>query len=382
MALNIVVDENIPFADEFFSSLGRVTRLSGRNLNAQHLRAADILIVRSVTQVNAALLSSTPVRFVGTCTIGIDHLDVDYLHAKGIVYHSAPGCNANSVVEYVFSALCQLGVNWNKKTVGIIGCGNVGGRLYRRLLELGVQCRCYDPFLTSAQLSDLSSLEAVLACDIICLHAPMTRSGPHPTHHLLARPELEQLITGAVLINAGRGAVIDNVALLEVLKERDDLKVVLDVWENEPNINTELMNYVDIATPHIAGYSLDGKVAGTAMIYRALCGYLSVDSVFSGEDFLSESTFESAQVKNTQIENVHTNDVDFSRLQQAILAAYNINSDNIRMRKTLFDKTGGELDNAFDLLRKNYPVRREFYAHRDLFDEISLCFNSMSRKNE
>ena len=372
MALNIVVDENIPFAHEFFSSLGVVTRLPGRNLNTQHLQNADILIVRSVTQVNEELLAATPVKFVGTCTIGIDHLDVDYLQTQGIAYHSAPGCNANSVVEYVFSALCQLGVNWNQKMVGIIGCGNVGGRLYQRLRELGVKCRCYDPFLSSKQLSDLSSLEAVLACDIVCLHAPITHTGTHPTHHLLAHKELEQLIQGAVLINAGRGAVIDNSALLDTLKGRNDLKVVLDVWEHEPKINTELMQYVDIATPHIAGYSLDGKMAGTDMVYRSLCEFLSVDCCFSGGKILNAMAINKKSYKTL----IETKSLDFCRLQELILTAYNIDSDNVRMRKALMGKTGIALAESFDKLRKNYPERREFHAHENLFYEIERCFKA------
>src|SRR5690606_32555616 len=144
-------------------------------------------------------------------------------------------------VEYVYAALCELDVNWLTSKVGIIGCGNVGGLLYRRLRAQGVECRCYDPFLTAEQNPDLSSLEEVLACDVVSMHTPLTKTGPYPSYHLLSNAELSQLKPRAVLLNCGRGPVIDNQALLELLKTRDDLRVVLDVWEPEPEISRELL---------------------------------------------------------------------------------------------------------------------------------------------
>lgn len=354
MTLKIVVDENIPLADAFFSPLAEVVRLPGRTLSATQVRDADALIVRSVTPVNEALLAGSKVKFVGTCTIGIDHLDIAYCKRQGIAYSSAPGCNANSVVEYIFSALSALNVDWRGKTVGIVGCGNVGGHLYRRLLEFGVDCRCYDPFLGRTDNAHLCSLDEVLASDIICLHTPLTLSGPYPTRHLIGTAQLQQLNNGALLLNAGRGDVIDNRALLSFLQQRQDVQVVLDVWEGEPTINTSLLRRVDLATPHIAGYSFDGKVAGTEMIYQALCTHFGIEATMGAADLVEADL--------TPLElSVST---DFELMRQAVLAAYDIRDDDARMREQLQNLLANELRQGFDALRKNYPKRREFHCFR------------------
>lgn len=352
MTLKIVVDENIPLADEFFASLGQVVRLPGRTLTAIDVADADALVVRSVTPVNEALLAGSKVKFVGTCTIGVDHLDVDYLQRQGIAYSSAPGCNANSVVEYIFSALAALGVDWRDKTVGIIGCGNVGGHLYRRLLEFGVDCRCYDPFLSAKDNAHLADLRTVLASDIICMHTPLTTTGDYPTQHLIGTAELDLLKPGALLLNAGRGAVIDNQALLQFLQKRNDVKVVLDVWEGEPEISTELMQCVDLASPHIAGYSFDGKVKGTEMIYQALCQQLGIEATVSSEGLISAAKIELPLLSNDE----------FKGLSEAVLGSYDVRDDDARMREKLLGLEGEPLRQAFDTLRKDYPKRREFHC--------------------
>lgn len=353
MTLKIVVDENIPLADEFFSALGCVVRLPGRTLSAADVADADALVVRSVTPVNEALLAGSKVKFVGTCTIGVDHLDIEYLQQQGIAYSSSPGCNANSVVEYIFSALAALGVDWRSKTVGIIGCGNVGGHLYRRLLEFGVNCRCYDPFLSEQDNRHLTDLNTVLSSDIICMHTPLTTGGAHPTLHLLGEGQLDQLKPGALLLNAGRGAVIDNDALLRFLQRRSDVKVVLDVWEGEPEINTELMKYVNLASPHIAGYSFDGKVKGTEMIYQALCDQLVCAAVVSSESLVAAA----------KIDLPLSTDEEFAGLSEAVLGSYDVREDDARMRAVLQGLEGEALSQAFDRLRKEYPTRREFHCY-------------------
>ncbi|RYE56433.1 MAG: 4-phosphoerythronate dehydrogenase, partial [Sphingobacteriales bacterium] len=258
--MKILADENIPLVNEFFQSLGKVITRPGRTMSAVDAQDAKALLVRSVTNVNQSLLSGSDVTFVGTCTIGIDHLDQNWLHDNHVGFSSAPGCNANSVVEYVYAALCQLDVNWLDKKFGIIGCGNVGGLLHTRLKQQGVDCYCYDPLRTSEDNSDLVSLEEVLACDVISMHTPLTKTGAHPTFHLINLPELQQLKTGAVLLNCGRGAVINNSDLLAFLSQRSDVRVVLDVWEPEPNISVDLLDKVELGSPHIAGYSYDGKL--------------------------------------------------------------------------------------------------------------------------
>lgn len=276
MPLKIVADDNIAFATDFFAPLGGVRLLPGRELSAADVQDADVLLVRSITRVNAALLAGSAVKFVGSCTIGSDHVDTDWLAEQGITYACAPGCNAQAVVDYVCAVLEALAVPAHQR-VGVVGCGNVGGALLQHLREAGRPCCGYDPLLIDSDLP-LVSFEQILACDVICLHTPLTRSGAFPTWHLFDATVIAQIKAGTVLLNAGRGAVIDSAALLQRLHTRNDLRVVLDVWENEPNINTELLARVAIGTPHIAGYSFEGKLRGTQMVYEALCRFLACEA--------------------------------------------------------------------------------------------------------
>lgn len=348
--MKIVADENIPFVEECFGALGEIVRLPGRDMTRADLAEADVLLVRSVTQANEALLAGTPVRFVGTCTIGVDHLDLDYFERTGIEWASAPGCNANSVVEYVYAALAHLDVDWQGKTLGIIGCGNVGGRLHRRMRAQGVDCRCYDPFLSVEDNPDLTDLDSVLHSDIVCCHTPLTKSGPHPSFHLLGAAQLRQLKPGAVLLNAGRGAVVDNQALLAHLQAGADLQVVLDVWEPEPAISRPLLQRVALGSPHIAGYSYDGKIQGTHMIYEALCRHLGLAPAVRLDDLRPQVTDPERTFKAGDF---------WTSLQALIPEVYAIAEDDRRLRELA---EAGEQDFAkgFDQLRKQYPKRREF----------------------
>lgn len=349
--LTIVADENIPAAEQTFSHLGRVITVEGRQLTAAQLIAwqADILLVRSVTRVDQRLLEGTTVRFVATATIGIDHLDCHYLSRQGIQWASAPGCNAHSVVDYVLSSFCQYKGLWQSLfaggTVGIVGMGNVGGRLYDRLTAMGVHCQGYDPLLSQHD-HRLSDFEHVLASDVICLHAPLTRLPEHPSYHMISASQLKALKPGAILLNAGRGAVIDNKALKKYLLDNNNVSVVLDVWEGEPSIDLELMACVDIATAHIAGYSFDGKMAGTAMIYDACCRFLH-----SEQRPLSLSA---DQLKLT----VDPTLSDIQGLCYAVSAVYDVRQDDQLFRQTLLASDNPA--KSFDDLRKHYPQRREF----------------------
>ncbi|HBZ94060.1 MAG TPA: 4-phosphoerythronate dehydrogenase PdxB, partial [Pseudomonas sp.] len=275
----IVADENIPLLDEFFAAFGSIRRLPGRGITAADVRDADLLLVRSVTQVNRALLEGSRVRFVGTCTIGTDHLDLDYFAEAGIAWSSAPGCNARGVVDYVLGSVLTLaereGVDPAARVYGVVGAGQVGGRLVELLRGLGWQVRVCDPPRQAAEGGDFVSLERVIEeCDVISLHTPLQRGGAHPTWHLLGAAQLAQLRHGAWLINASRGPVVDNAALRELLLDRESVHAVLDVWEGEPQVDLQLADLCTLATPHIAGYSLDGRQRGTAQIYQALCRYL------------------------------------------------------------------------------------------------------------
>jgi erythronate-4-phosphate dehydrogenase len=334
--LTITLDENIPHAAEAFSTLGRTRLLAGRAMRNADLQETDILVVRSVTQVNAQLLAGTPVRFVATATAGFDHIDLDYLRGQGIGFARAPGCNAVSAAEYVLAALSHWSRLRNQPlqgcSIGIIGYGNVGSRVRRLCESAGMRCIVNDPPLQQQGVEGLQPLEAALACDIVTLHVPFTRDGTHPTFHLLDAGRIARLRPGTLLLNTARGGVVDESALLARLQTRADLDVVLDTWENEPAINLELLRHTLLGTPHIAGYSLDGKVRGTTMVYRACCEFLQV-----------EPRWESPLAPVGQHDSHHT---------------YDIRADDGRLKALLHDKT---LDTAhyFDQLRKTYPVRRE-----------------------
>ena len=359
--LNIVADQNMPLVQELFAEYGNVRLLPGRDISAADLQDADVLLVRSVTQVNQQLLAGSPVKFVGSATIGTDHIDLGYLEQSDIQFSHAPGCNAEAVVQYDLSVMCRLMPDWQEKKVGIVGCGNVGGRLYKRLQDLGVSCAVYDPFLSRADIPDLGELEAVLDCDIICLHTPITAEGEYPTHHLLDMDRLRLIKPDALLINAGRGAVIDNRALLALFRGGSTLQVALDVWETEPHIDVDLMSFVAMATPHIAGYSLEGKVNGTGMVFDAFRVW--ADLVVTEKLQVADPMASMASRDESSLL------LEPESLNEAILDCYDVAMDDERMRDVIRACESAGLEKAeralaFDRLRKEYPVRREFSHYR------------------
>ena len=343
--MKIVADQNMPLVQELFAPYGQVHLLPGREITAADVTDADVLLVRSVTEVNRQLLENSKVKFVGSATIGTDHIDTDYLQSANITFAHAPGCNAEAVVQYDLSVMCRLVPDWQSKTVGIVGCGNVGGRLYKKLLDIGVSCFVYDPFLAADSNADIVSFdELISSSDIICLHTPITKVGAFPTHHMFNSEVLSKIKPGALLLNAGRGAVIDNKALLAHLRADAPLQVALDVWEPEPQLDLNLMALVEMATPHIAGYSLEGKTNGTQMVFDAFLTFLGEKS-----EPCNEPTDEFQVLGN------------LDTLDEAVLASYDVAKDDQRMRDTLANLTGPEaVGLAFDQLRKTYPVRREF----------------------
>ncbi|MBK4989604.1 4-phosphoerythronate dehydrogenase PdxB [Pseudomonas sp. S36] len=351
----IVADENIPLLDAFFQGFGEIRRYPGRGLDAASVRDADILLVRSVTKVDRQLLEGSRVRFVGTCTIGTDHLDLDYFTEAGIRWSSAPGCNARGVVDYVLGSLLTLadleGVALPDKVYGVVGAGEVGGRLVRVLRGLGWKVMVCDPPRQAAEDGDYVSLDAILEhCDVISLHTPLQRGGDCPTWHLLGQPQLARLRPGAWVLNASRGPVIDNAALRELLNARADVHAVLDVWEGEPEVDLPLADLCTLATPHIAGYSLDGRQRGTAQIYQALCRYLGVDEQVALADLLPRPPL-------AQIELDAGADLQWA-LATLCRAVYDPRRDDADLRRSLSDDSQRQRA-AFDQLRKHYPPRRE-----------------------
>ncbi|UNG20631.1 4-phosphoerythronate dehydrogenase PdxB [Stutzerimonas zhaodongensis] len=353
--MRILADENIPLVDAFFAEFGEIRRMPGRSINRAALEQADVLLVRSVTRVDRELLEGSAVRFVGTCTIGTDHLDIDYFEEVGISWASAPGCNARGVVDYVLGSLLALaegeGAELEGRRYGVIGAGEVGGRLVEVLRGLGWDVRVCDPPRQAREVGEFVTLDEILTeCDVISVHTPLTLDGEHSTFHLLDQSRLEQLRPGAWLINAARGAVVDNAALREQLARRTDIQAVLDVWEGEPQVDVELAELCWIATPHIAGYSLEGKLRGTEQIYLAFCASRGLEPTVELAELMPPAPLRGlafdASIKPSDLLEITCRAVYDPRRDDAAFRR-NLGNDEVQRRV------------AFDQLRKQYPSRRE-----------------------
>lgn len=353
----IVVDENISFAKEAFSLFGEVKLLPGREITKNYLKDADVLIVRSITNVDEALLKNTPIKFVGTATIGTDHIDLKYLQDNNITFADAKGCNAFAVAEYVLTALVKIcadeKINLQEKSIGVVGVGNVGSKVVKFAELLGLKVFKNDPPLQRINpFEKFCSLEEILKCDIVTLHVPLTFEGKDKTFHLIDEEKLAQLKENSIFINTARGAVIDNNAL-EKLFSQKKLNVALDVWENEPDVDLSLLERMKIATPHIAGYTLEGKVNGTIMIFNSLNEFLGTKHQFD---------FKMPEIKHNQLD-YNKSEFDLIEFEYLISRIYDIESDTNLMRKMLYFNREDRLK-YFDALRKNYPLRREFNNYK------------------
>lgn len=354
----IVADNNIPYAQEAFSHLGEVRTVQGRGLSADQVKDAEVLLVRSTVKVDAGLLGGASPRFVGTATIGTDHVDLDYLAGRGIHFASAPGSNADSVAEYWSSAVlllaARLGWELAERTVGIVGVGNVGRRIVRRARALGMKVLKCDPPLGRETGSDeYRPLEELLeASDIITLHVPLTREGQDPTFHMAGAKFFERLKPGAVFVNTARGKVHDTAALLEAVEAEKLSAAVIDVWEGEPVAEAELLERADIGTPHIAGHSLDGKVNGTYMLYREVCRMLGIREEWKPADSLPPPEVPRLELEASAFDAQLT-------ATEAALSLYQVAEDDAALRKTLA-MPGAERGAYFAKLRAEYPVRRGF----------------------
>jgi erythronate-4-phosphate dehydrogenase len=355
--MKIIADQNIPFVKECFSSIGTVALFAGREITPAAVKDADLLLVRSVTNVNAQLLDSSKVKFVATATIGTDHIDPDYLKNRGIAFAAAPGSNANSVAEYIVTALLTIAerqhISLSGKSLGIIGVGNVGCRVAKKASALGLKVLLNDPPL-QRQTNDSKylPLKDLYNCDFITFHTPLTKTGLDKTYHLADENLLSSLKPGAVFLNTSRGGVMDTAALKKVITAKHISACVLDVWENEPDIDTELLEMVDLATPHIAGYSYDGKVAGMIMIYGAACNFLKTEPLHTINDFLPPPPIPSIEL-NTPVSDQQ------AAIRHLTKMIYDIEADDQRTRQILSTPTYNR-GKLFDELRKKYPIRREF----------------------
>ena len=362
----ILADENIPFAREAFGTLGEVRVKHGRQIAHADLADVDLLVVRSITRVDASLLAGTRVRFVGTATSGADHVAAADLDRLGIAFHAALGCNANAVAEYMAAAWLTLaklrGETLAGLRVGVVGVGHVGSLVVKKARALGMEPVLNDPpKAREAGSASYRPLHELLDCDIVTCHTPLTFDGPDPTYRLIGEPFFSRLNPDAWFCNAGRGEVVHEAALHTALDENCLDAVVLDVWDREPEIDGRLLARVDIGTPHIAGYSLEGKLNGTAMVYRAACAFLGVEPAWNPESAvpprgpgLPLRGFGEGETALARLDRTGV-----AALADAVAAVYPVLRDDEALRKTV-GMSAAERGKAFDLLRKTYPARREF----------------------
>ena len=367
--LTIVADSNIASLNEFFnvSTLGqemkrkvKIFAVAGRDINAQLLAELqpDVLLIRSVTPVGAALLAdNNSVKFVGSATIGTDHVDQDYLAARNITFANAAGCSKHSVAQYVLTAILTLRPQyWQPSippvTLGIIGLGNIGSTLAQYAHDLGWQVLGYDPLLPASNINNASFAQVISQSDVISLHVPLTdkkdnanpNGSDYPTRYLIDNNALDVMPADTLLINSARGPVINAHDLVANI-ERTGRQIVLDVFEHEPEISERLLSKLAIATPHIAGYTVEGKLRGTQIIYDALCEKLVVTPAQSMHTLLPLNMFLWSELK------AHP---------ERLIKFYNIMQDDAALRSKLAD--GQVKGTDFDQLRRDYHLRREWQS--------------------
>lgn len=357
--MKIVCASSLALGREMFSTLGEVVVLAERDINAEAVRDADALIVRSKVRVTRELLHGSRVSFVGTATAGTDHMDLPWLEEHGVAWTSAPGSNARSVAEYVVAVLLRVAVRHSLSLEGrklaLVGVGHVGRAVAEVAPALGLEVLLNDPPRASLeQASSLRPLDEVLAqADIVSLHVPLTGDGPYATRHLVDCRFLSQLKPGALFINASRGEVVDEESLLLALGQGWISHAILDVFEQEPRLRCDVAAQADLVTPHIAGYSYEGRVRGTQMCYEAACRF-----------FEKEATWRSTPADRPTCATLHV-EARGRRpeevLDTLVRAAYDVQADDRALRAGLV-ADDVERGRHFQKLRGQYPHRYEFAA--------------------
>lgn len=339
----VVVDSNIPFIGNSLDGIARVVSLPAEEITRENIADADALLVRTYTRCNAALLEGTNVRFVGTATIGTDHLDLEWLKANGIVAVNAPGCNAPAVAQYVAASILTLFPHPEGMTVGIVGVGHVGSLVDRWCRRLGMKTLLCDPPRAIAEGSDgfVTLDEIARDSDIVTFHTPHTRPPqPHATHHLADKAFFDALQKRPVIINAARGPVVDTQALVDALDSGRVSNAVIDCWEGEPDaISQPLLERAVIATPHIAGYSIEGKKRATRAVVEALLMYWS--------DELYGRSMERPQAPHPE------------ECGRSMERPYNNDPGYDPMADTAYLRQGLKAGRTFTDLRNNYTLRHE-----------------------
>ena len=358
--MRFIVDKNTPLIVDAFSTIGEVEAIDTSAFTRDRVREAEALIVRSEVKVGPGLLEGSRVQIVGTTTIGTDHLDEPWLKRQGIAFVNAPGSNANSVCEYVLAALLvyarRRGIQLKGRRIGIIGVGNVGSRIRSMAETIGMVPVLNDPPLARVTGDPVyRPLEDALSADVVTLHVPLTKTGPDATLHLMDKRTISVLNTNALLINTSRGGVVENDALRNALRGKKIGGSILDVWENEPTFDPELLKLVEIGTPHIAGYSLDGKTNAVRMVYDAVCGLMKVQPRWS----LNPNRLPEADAKELTLSPYWRGTE--GELGEVVARCYDILQDDRALRGTI-EGPSNERGGRFQKLRTGYRVRREFMA--------------------
>lgn len=356
--MKIICAETVLLGKVAFENVGQTIVIPDREITRKDLLDADALIVRSKTKIGKELLEGTPVKFVGTATAGMDHFDTEWLDANNIAWTASPGCNANSVSEYVVAALLTLcdryGFSLAGKTIGVIGCGNVGSRVVKKCEALGMTVLQNDPPLAAAsEDAAYCSLDTLLLeADIITMHVPLTKEGPWATVEMADYCFFEQLKPNTLFINASRGGVVDYDALLDARQKGTVSHTVIDVWNPEPTFRLDVLKWSDIASPHIAGHSYEGKLNGTIACYNKLCQFFNLPETWDIAASLPTPETPTLSIDTAELS-------DEKALLQIITPIYSIETDDQLIRQAA---VLNEIDRAknFDALRKNYRIRREF----------------------
>jgi erythronate-4-phosphate dehydrogenase len=351
--MKVVCDSAIPFLKGALEPYCQVVYAHGSEICREMVMDADALVIRTRTRCNATLLEGTKVRFIATATIGYDHIDTQWCESHGIRWTNAPGCNSWSVQQYIGSLLVTmsrtLGFNFRERTLGVVGAGNVGSKVARLAALLGFRVLLCDPPRARREGSGqfISLDEIISRSDIITLHVPLIRDGEDATFHLFDDSRLASMNRNQILINSSRGEVVDGMALKSALAQKKILAASLDVWENEPHIDPELLSLLFTGTPHIAGYSVDGKATGTTMSVQALGKFFDLPC----RDWEVTQVPQSVQPSEFSIDAAGKTPQEV--LADAILHTYDIRTDDAALRADTA---------SFEKQRSNYPVRREFPA--------------------
>ena len=351
--MKIVADDKIPFLKGALEPHAEMVYIPGKQISRDILMNADALLIRTRTKCTENLLKGTKIRFIGTATIGFDHIDTNYCDKSGISWTNAPGCNSSSVQQYIAAALLRISSEYRfrlkDKTLGIIGVGNVGSKVEKFARTLGMKVLLNDPPRARVEgKKNFLSLNTVLSeSDIVTVHVPLNVAGADLTFHLFNEDCLNKIKKGAWFINSSRGEVTDTHSLKKVLNSGKPGGAVLDVWENEPDIDPELMQQAFISTSHIAGYSTDGKANGTALVVNSLSRHFNLPL----ENWYPENLPVPA---SPSISIVCNGKSEEEIIGEAVNHTYNIDEDNLRLRLSPSD---------FEKLRENYPLRREFTSY-------------------